>query len=89
MEAVVSSNAWPRPPVGWGRDCLIFNFVATNTAEGRVLQKLFDRIDEIEADLTPIEPGRFSTYSAKFPSNLLERMLRDMYVRVIERSRSS
>ena len=29
---------------GQEKDCLIFNFVTTNTREGRVLQKLFERI---------------------------------------------
>ena len=29
---------------GQEKDCLIFNFVATNTREGRVLQKLFERV---------------------------------------------
>jgi len=30
---------------GQKRDCLIFNFVSTNTREGRVLQMLFERIE--------------------------------------------
>ena len=30
---------------GQEKDCLIFNFVSTNTREGRVLQKLFERLD--------------------------------------------
>ena len=30
---------------GQEKDCLIFNFVSTNTREGRVLQKLFERIE--------------------------------------------
>ena len=29
---------------GQEKDCLIFNFVSTNTREGRVLHKLFERI---------------------------------------------
>ena len=33
---------------GQEKDCLIFNFVTTNTREGRVLQKLFERIEQIE-----------------------------------------
>ena len=32
---------------GQRHDCLIFNFVATNTIEGRVLQRLLDRLQEI------------------------------------------
>jgi len=67
---------------GQEKDCLIFNFVATNTAEGRVLQKLFDRIAAIEDDLDPERTGKiFNVLGDVFPSNLLERMLRDMYAR--------
>lgn len=67
---------------GQEKDCLIFNFVATNTAEGRVLQKLFDRIASIEDDLDPGRTGKiFNVLGDVFPSNLLERMLRDMYAR--------
>jgi len=67
---------------GQEKDCLIFNFVATNTAEGRVLEKLFDRIEHIEADLDPQRTGKvFNVLGDVFPSNLLERMLRDYYAR--------
>lgn len=67
---------------GQEKDCLIFNFVATNTAEGRVLRKLFDRIETIEEDLDPGRTGMiFNVLGEIFPSNLLERMLRDMYAR--------
>lgn len=65
---------------GQEKDCLIFNFVATNTHEGRVLEKLFDRIDNIENDLDPNRTGKvFNVLGDVFPSNLLERLLRDMY----------
>ena len=33
---------------GQEKDCLIFNFVASNTREGRVMEKLFERIQQIE-----------------------------------------
>ena len=67
---------------GQEKDCLIFNFVAINTSEGRVLQKLFDRLEQIEADLDPDRTGKiFNVLGDVFPSNLLERMLRDMYAR--------
>jgi putative heme-binding domain-containing protein len=36
---------------GQEKDCLIFNFVAQNTREGRVLRKLLDRLAEIRQDL--------------------------------------
>ena len=40
---------------GQDKDCLIFNFVSTNTREGRVLQKLFERIQAIEGQLNEIK----------------------------------
>ncbi len=67
---------------GQEKDCLIFNFVATNTREGRVLQKLFERIEHIERDLDPGRTGKvFNVLGDVFPANQLERMLRDMYAR--------
>lgn len=38
-------------------DCLILNLVSTNTREGRVLQKLFERIKKIADDLDPKRTG--------------------------------
>ena len=65
---------------GQEKDCLIFNFVTTNTREGRVLQKLFERIKQIEEDLDPKRTGKvFNVLGEIFPSNQLEKMLRDMY----------
>jgi superfamily II DNA/RNA helicase len=65
---------------GQEKDCLIFNFVATNTREGRVLWKLFERIRAIEADLDPERTGKvFNVLGDIFPANQLERMVRDMY----------
>lgn len=67
---------------GQEKDCLIFNFVTTNTREGRVLQKLFERMRQIEDDLDPNRTGKiFNVLGDVFPSNMLERMLRDMYAR--------
>lgn len=67
---------------GQEKDCLIINFVSTNTREGRVLQKLFDRLKQIEDDLDPGRTGKiFNVLGDVFPSNQLERMLRDMYAR--------
>lgn len=67
---------------GQEKDCLIFNFVATNTREGRVLQKLFERIKAIEDDLDPRQTGKvFNVLGDVFPANLLEKMIRDMYAR--------
>jgi superfamily II DNA or RNA helicase len=65
---------------GQEKDCLIFNFVSTNTREGRVLQKLFERIKKIEDDLDPHHTGKiFNVLGDAFPANMLERMVRDMY----------
>ena len=65
---------------GQEKDCLIFNFVTTNTREGRVLEKLFERIAEIENDLDPKRTGKvFNVLGEVFPANQLEKMLRDMY----------
>jgi superfamily II DNA or RNA helicase len=65
---------------GQEKDCYIQNFVATNTREGRVFEKLFDRIEQIELDLDPHRMGMvFNVLGDVFPANQLERMLRDMY----------
>jgi predicted GIY-YIG superfamily endonuclease len=65
---------------GQEKDCLIFNFVSTNTREGRVLHKLFERIQAIEDDLDPKRTGKvFNVLGDVFPSNQLERMIREMY----------
>jgi len=66
---------------GQEKDCLIFNFVASNTREGRVLQKLFERLEQIEADLDPQRTGKvFNVLGDVFPANQLERLIRDMYL---------
>ncbi len=77
---------------GQEKDCLIFNFVSTNTREGRVLQKLFERIKIIEEDLDPRRTGKvFNVLGDVFPANLLEKMIRDMYAhnQMTRRSSSS
>jgi superfamily II DNA or RNA helicase len=67
---------------GQEKDCLILNFVSTNTREGRVLAKLFERLQQIEADIDPQNTGKvFNVLGDIFPANGLERMLRDMYLR--------
>jgi superfamily II DNA or RNA helicase len=62
---------------GQEHDCLIFNFAATNTVEGRVLAKLLDRLRQIRADLESDKV--FDVVGDVFPSNLLEKMFRDLY----------
>src|SRR5207237_5967077 len=65
---------------GHEKDCLIFNFVSTNTREGRVLHKLFERIEAIQKDLDPRNTGKIcNVLGDVFPANQLEKMLRDMY----------
>lgn len=65
---------------GQEKDCLIINFVAISTREGRVMEKLFERIRKIEEDLDPKQTGTvFNVLGEVFPANLLERLLRDMY----------
>ncbi|MEW6266136.1 MAG: helicase-related protein [Thermodesulfobacteriota bacterium] len=67
---------------GQEKDCLINNFVSTNTREGRVLEKLFERIRQIENDLDPNRTGKvYNVLGDILPANQLERMLRDMYAR--------
>ena len=65
---------------GQQKDCLVFNFVSTNTREGRVLQMLFERIERIERDLDPHNTGKvFNVLGDVLPANQLEQMLREMY----------
>ena len=72
---------------GQDKDCLIFNFVAINTTEGKVLWKLFERIRAIERDLDPERTGKvFNVLGDIFPANELEKMIRDMYARNLTES---
>ena len=67
---------------GQEKDCLIFNFVSTNTREGSVFWKLFERLQKIEADLDPENTGKvFNVLGDVFPANQIEKMLREMYAR--------
>jgi len=67
---------------GQEKDCLVINFVAQNTREGRVLQKLLDRLAEIRRDLGTDQV--FDVVGEVFPSNRLEQLLRQMYVRQMD-----
>ncbi|MFO0915272.1 MAG: SNF2-related protein [Pirellulales bacterium] len=64
---------------GQEKDCLVFNFVAQNTREGRVLQTLIERLKEIREDLGSDQV--FDVVGEVFPSNLLEKLFREMYAR--------
>ena len=64
---------------GQEHDCIIFNFVARNTREGRVLQKLMERLREIREELGTDQV--FDVVGEIFPANLLEKLFRDLYAR--------
>jgi len=64
---------------GQEKDCLIFNFVAVNTREGRVLDKLLMRLAEIKDELGSDKV--FDVVGEMLPSNALEKMFREMYAR--------
>jgi superfamily II DNA or RNA helicase len=62
---------------GQRKDCLIFNFVATNTIEGRVLQRLLEKLQEIRDALD--DDAVFNVVGEMLPSAHVERILRDYY----------
>ena len=62
---------------GQRHDCLIFNFVATNTIEGRVLRRLLDKLQEIRDALD--DDAVFNVVGEILPSAHVERVLRDYY----------
>jgi superfamily II DNA or RNA helicase len=67
---------------GQEHDCLVINFVAQNTREGRVLQKLLDRLREIRRELGTDQV--FDVVGEVFPGALLEKLFRDMYARLTD-----
>ncbi len=58
-------------------DCLIFNFVATNTIEGHVLQRLLGKLQEIRDALD--DDAVFNVVGEVLPAAQVERVLRDYY----------
>ncbi len=58
-------------------DCLIFNFVATNTVEGRILDRLHERLAEIRNALD--DDAVFNVVGEVLPAAHIERVLRDYY----------
>src|SRR5436309_5206236 len=62
---------------GQTKNCLIFNFVATNTIEGRVLQRLLDKLQEIRNALN--DDPVFNVIGLVLPAAQIERVLRDYY----------
>jgi superfamily II DNA or RNA helicase len=62
---------------GQRKDCLIFNYVATNTIEGRVLQRLLEKLQEIRDALD--DDAVFNVVGEILPAVHVERILRDYY----------
>ena len=62
---------------GQRKDCLIFNFVATNTIEGHVLQRLLEKLQEIRDALD--DDAVFNVVGEVLPAAQIERVLRDYY----------
>ena len=67
---------------GQEKDCVVFNFVAQNTREGRVLQTLIERLKEIREDLGSDQV--FDVVGEVFPATLLEKLFREMYARQMD-----
>lgn len=62
---------------GQRKNCLIFNFVAINTIEGRVLQRLLEKLQEIRDALD--DDAVFNVVGEVLPAVHVERVLRDYY----------
>lgn len=62
---------------GQTENCLIFNFVATNTVEGHVLDRLLEKLQEIRNALD--DDSVFNVVGEVLPSAEIERILRDFY----------
>ena len=62
---------------GQQEDCLIFNFVAANTIEGRVLQRLLDKLQAIRDALD--DDAVFNVVGEVLPAAHVDRVLRDYY----------
>lgn len=59
------------------KNCLIFNFVATNTIEGHVLRRLSEKLQEIRDALD--DDSVFNVVGEVLPAAHVERVLRDYY----------
>lgn len=62
---------------GQKKDCLIFNFVVTNTIEGRILRRLLEKLQEIRDALD--DDAVFNVVGEVLPAAQIERVLRDYY----------
>ncbi|MGH7069911.1 MAG: helicase-related protein [Acetobacteraceae bacterium] len=62
---------------GQRQDCLIFNFLAANTVEGRILRRLLEKLSEIRNALD--DDAVFNVVGEVLPAAQIERILRDYY----------
>jgi superfamily II DNA or RNA helicase len=62
---------------GQKKDCLIFNFVAANTVEGHVLERLLHKLQEIRDALE--DDTVFNVVGEILPASYIERVLHDYY----------
>jgi len=62
---------------GQTHDCLIFNFVATNTIEGRVLKRLTEKLNEIRNALE--DDAVFNVVGEILPAAHIDRVLKEYY----------
>src|ERR1043165_3642032 len=62
---------------GQKKDCLIFNFVATNTIEGSVLKRLLEKLQEIRDALD--DDAVFNVVGEILPAAHIDRILRQYY----------
>ncbi len=63
-------------------DCLIFNFVAANTIEGHVLQRLLGKLQEIRDALD--DDAVFNVVGEVLPAAQIDRVFRDFYAGKLE-----
>ena len=62
---------------GQRSDCIIFNFVAVNTIEGRVLERLLTKLQEIRDALD--DDAVFNVVGEVLPAAQIDRVFRDFY----------
>ena len=66
---------------GQDHDCLIYNYISSSTREGKVLERLLERLKAIRIELGTDQV--FDVIGEVFPANLLEKLFRDMYAKRI------
>lgn len=66
---------------GQDHDCMIYNYISSSTREGKVLERLLERLKAIRIELGTDQV--FDVIGEVFPANLLEKLFRDMYAKRI------